>query len=161
MKIEGYGPTQQPDPKGKKSGTSGKQEKTAEKQAANPDSIDLAKSSAQLEKTGYSDKIQKSGLQDQGIEKDLIEVNHKTSSGYYDTDKVKEETSEKLIDSRELRNVVEEYHLSNLSKEILAKTVDVRHEKVAEVKQKMAEGFYDDPTNYSLFADKLMNHFGM
>jgi len=161
MKIEGFGPPQQPEPKGKKPGTSGKQEKTAKKQTVDSDSIDLVKSNKLLDKAGYSDKVQKSGLPDQGIKKDLVEVKLKSSFGFYDTDKVKEETSEKIIDSRDLENVVEEYHLSNLSKEILAKASDVRHEKVAEVKQKIAEGFYDDPANYSLFADKLMDHFGM
>jgi len=161
MKIEGFGPAQQPEPKGKKPGTSGEQEKADKKQTANPDSIELAKSYKQTDKTGYFDKVQKSTLHNHGIKKDLVEVKQKTSSGFYNTDKVKEETSEKLIDSRELKNIVEEYHLSNLSKEILAKTSVVRHEKVAAVKQKLAEGFYDDPANYSLFADELMDHFGM
>jgi anti-sigma28 factor (negative regulator of flagellin synthesis) len=49
--------------------------------------------------------------------------------------------------------------LSNYSREILFKAHDVRHEKIAEIKKKIAEGFYDRPDNFGLIADGIIDYY--
>jgi len=161
MKIEGFGSLHQPDPKDKKQKVSGKQDKTNEKQPHVSDSINLTNSKKRADDVVYSTEVQKSDGKDYSIKKDISEVKQKSSSGHYDNYEVKKKTSEKLIDSRELSNVVHEYHLSNVSKEILAKTPEIRHEKIAEVKKKIEQGLYNNPENFGIIADKMIKHFGI
>ena len=161
MKIEGFGSHQQPDPKDKKQKVSGKQDKANEKQPHVSDSINLTNSKKRADDVVYSTEVQKSDGKDYSIKKDISEVKQKSSSGYYDNYEVKKETSEKLINSRELNNVVHEYHLSNVSKEILAKTPEIRHEKIAEVKKKIEQEFYNNAENFGAITDKLIKHFGI
>ncbi len=161
MKIEGMGIPQQPDPKGKKIKETKQAEKSQETQKPVSDSVELNKGKKQIQNAGYSQQIAKGGASDIASKKDLSELKDRTANGYYDKREIREETSEKLIDSNELKDVVKEYHLSNLSKEILSKDSDIRHERVADAKQRIAQGYYDDPQNYGNIADKIMNHFGL
>lgn len=58
-----------------------------------------------------------------------------------------------------LRDFYKIKHLSNYSQEILLKAPDIRHEKIAEIKKKIAEGFYDRPSNFGLIADGIIDHY--
>lgn len=160
MKIEGLGMPQQPDPKDKKIKDTEKTD-TNDNQKTVSDSIELSKSNNQVKDAGYSSQISQAGTSDVTSKKDYTELKDKTSTGYYDSQEVREKTSDKLIDSEELKDVVKEYHLSNLSKEITSKSTSIRHDKVAVARDRISQGFYDNPDNYGEFADKMINHFGL
>jgi len=49
--------------------------------------------------------------------------------------------------------------LSNNSQEILFKASDIRHEKIAEIKKKIAEGFYNEPDNFGIIADGIISYY--
>jgi anti-sigma28 factor (negative regulator of flagellin synthesis) len=155
MRIEGLGPIQQPDPKNKKTGDA------AKKSDSRPDSVELANKSQEASKAGYSDNLKKGRPIQSAQSTDINQVKQQTDSGYYDTPEIRSGISENLIDSDELKDVVQEYHKSNLAKEIQSKPVEIRHEKVAEVRTKLADGFYNNPSNYGSFADKIISYFGL
>jgi len=161
MKIDGLGAPQQPEPKGKKPKPAEIADKNRENQKPVSDSIELAKGKKPTAAPGYTQDIQKGIPSEKQTEKDLSQVKQRTSDGYYDKSETKEKTSDNLISSDELKEVVDQYHLSNLTKEILSKTPEVRHDKVAGVKKRMAEGFYDSAANFGAFADKIIKHFGV
>ena len=161
MKIEGMGAPQQPDPKAKKLKANTKTDGTRDTSRPKADSVELNQKNKQLEKAIYSPELAKGGTSDLSTRKDVSELRDKTANGFYDNYETRARISDRLIESEELKGVVEEFHLSNLSKEILAKSSDIRHDKVADVKQKIAQGFYDNPQNYGGFADKIINHFGL
>lgn len=161
MKIDGLGAPQQPDPESKKPKPAEQSDKTKENQKTVSDSIELAKDKKPALPPGYTQDIQKGTTSEKRTEKDLSQVKQKTTNGYYDKPETKEKTSDKLIHSEELKEVVDQYHLLNLTKDILSKTPDIRHDKVAGVKKRMAEGFYDSSANFGVFADKIIKHFGV
>jgi len=161
MKIDGLGAPQQPDPKNRKPKSAEQSDKTRENQKPGSDSIELTKNKKPASTTGYTHDIQKGTPSEKRAEKDLSHVKQRTTNGYYDKPETKEETSEKLIRSEELKQVVDQYHLSNMTKDILSKTPDIRHDKVAGAKKRMAEGFYDSSANFGAFADKIIKHFGV
>lgn len=161
MKIEGFGSPHQTEPKDKKVKESEKSDRTSEVQKTVSDSVELNKNRKQINNTGYSQKLAQQGASDIALKKDLSELKNKTSNGYYDKHEIRERTSDRLIDSKVLKDVVKQYHLSNTSKEMLSNNSNIRHEKVADTKQKVVQGFYNDPQNFGKFADKIINHFGL
>ncbi|MCP4581753.1 MAG: flagellar biosynthesis anti-sigma factor FlgM [candidate division Zixibacteria bacterium] len=161
MKIDGLGVPQQPDNKAKRAKAAEKSEKAIENQKPTSDSIELSKTKKPGTESGYTREIQKGAQTEKNAKRDLTEVKNKTTNGYYDKPEARAKTSEKLIDSEDLKEVVDRYHISNYSKEILANTPEVRHEKVAEAKQKISEGFYNNSENFGAFADKIIKHFGI
>lgn len=161
MKIEGLGLPQPPDPKGKKAKEIHQAEKTADQQKKSADSIQLSKSAQKQIEASYAEKIGKGGNADTENVRDLSEYKQKSAQGYYDSTESKEKTSEKLIQSEDLKDVIKEYHYSNIENRNIDNSAEVRHDKVAEIKKKVAEGFYDDPLNFGSIADKLMNYFGV
>ncbi len=161
MKIHGFGIPQQPDPKDKKVKADEKPDQNRDIQKPASDSVELNKSKKQIRNAGYSDKITKGGTSDIASRKDISELKDRRAKGYYDKLEIRERTSEKLIDSNDLKDVVKEYHQSNLSKEISSRESDIRYQKVADARQRVAEGYYDDPGNYGKIADKILKHFGL
>jgi hypothetical protein len=152
MRIDGLMPIQQPDPKGKKTSET---KKAAE---IRPDKVQLGNKAPEA---GYAEELKKGRPVQSTPSQDVQEAKQRNEKGYYDTPEVKQATSEKLIDSNELKDIVQNYHESNLAKEIQSTPVEVRHDKVAEVRQKLSDGFYNDPSNYGLFVDKIIGHFGL
>jgi len=161
MEIDGLGAPQQPDPKSKKLKSAERSDKSKENQKTVPDSIELAKDKKPTSAPGYAQDIQKGVPSEKKTEKDLSQVRQRTTNGYYDKPETKEKTSDKLIRSDELKEVVDQYHLSNLTKDILSKTPDIRYDKVAGAKKRMAERFYNSSANFGAFADKIIKHFGV
>lgn len=161
MKIGGLGVPQQPDPKARKPERADQSEKANDNKKPVSDLIELSKSGKPAAESGYAKEIQRGGQSESNANRDLSEVKNRTTNGYYDQPETKEKTSDKLINSEELKDVVDEYHLSRYSQEILAQTPVIRHDRVAEVKEKMTRGFYDNDENYGLFADRIIEHFGI
>ncbi len=161
MKIDGLGAPQQPDPKSKKPKPIEQSNKTRDNQKAAPDSIELAKGNKPAVAAGYAQELQKGIPSEKKPDKDLSQAKQRTTNGFYDKPETKEKTSDKLIHSEELKEVVDQYHLSNLTREILSKPPDIRHDKVASAKKRMAEGFYDSTANSGAIADKIIKYFGI
>lgn len=161
MKIEGLGLPQPPDPKGKKAREIKQADNTAENQRQVSDSIQISKNAQKQVEASYVQKIRKGGESEAENVRDLTEYKQKSAQGYYDSVESKEQTSEKLIASDDLKEVIKEYHYANVVNENIDYSAEVRHDKVAEIKKKVADGYYDDPTNFGNIADKLMNHFGV
>ncbi|MCD6162427.1 MAG: hypothetical protein J7K40_08455 [candidate division Zixibacteria bacterium] len=159
MQIEGLGPSQQTDQKNKKLNTSPKSENDVQKKAANLDKIELDKTKNLSSQTDYSDKINKEAAQDKNATKQLSGIKQKTSSGFYDIEDTKEKTSDKLINSEGLKNVVRQYHHSNSIDKTADNTSDIRYEKIAGIKKNISIGYYNDQTNFGAFADKIIAYF--
>lgn len=161
MKINAFGPPPQPDPKDDKRKVSKQPDKPVGKLKPGSDTIDLAKGNIQSKQTSYNSRTHKSNVSNGKIKKDIVGLRQKSSFGHYDSIEVINKTSEKIIDSEELKDVVKQYHLSSLGTEKSAKTAAVRHEKIAEVKARINEGFFDNSENFGAIADKIIDHFGI
>jgi hypothetical protein len=163
MKIEGMGAPQQPDPKGKKNRNIDRADKAKDALKQSADSIELKKEARETGKAAaYKPDVARTEqptTTDSG--KNLAELQRKSSDGYYDSREVREQTSDKLLASNDLKDVVNDYHLSEATKEIMAQIPEVRHDRIADVNQKIAAGYYDNPANFGDFADKIISYFGI
>jgi len=153
MRIEGLGPLQQPDPKEKKP------EKNQKQQNASPDRVEIAKRGTKAANAGY--EVKRPRPTESNRTRDFSNVKKRSSNGYYEKPEVRQSTSEKLIDSKELGDVVDKYHQAFRANELGKKSPEIRHDKVAQVKRKVAEGFYNNPQNYDPIAKKIIHHFGL
>jgi anti-sigma28 factor (negative regulator of flagellin synthesis) len=158
MKIDAFGPLQQPDPKEEKQKASQRDDRDKSFPPNKFDSIKINKDIKEPSSPGYAGRTGKSNSMNRS-DKDIDDLKHKSASGYYDTYEIKDKTSEKLIDSQELEDVVEQYRLSSLSQEVASKKSVVRFEKIAEAKKKIADGFFNNPANFEAIADKILDHF--
>lgn len=113
------------------------------------------------------------------IRKEKIqEVKNKIFRKLYDTNELKEETVNKLVQSEEFGNIVNNYTLSRGKKEKLhsdygttekvspkpnvndSSNSGVRQEKIKEVKEKKRRGYYNSPEVFSKIAQRLIDLFG-
>jgi hypothetical protein len=162
MKIEGLGAPQQPDPKGKKIKNIDRSDKAKTSLPQSADSIELKKEAKDASKISYKPNLAQAEQQAPAdTSKNLSELKQKSSEGYYDSREIREKTSDKLIASNELKDVVKDYHLSEEAKKILSQIPEIRHDRIADVNQKIASGFYDNPSNFGDFADKIISYFGI
>ena len=161
MKIEGLGAPQQPDPKGKKTKGVDRADKAKEASKQTADSIELKKDTKEVSKAAYSPNLARTDQPVTDIGKNISELQQKSSDGYYDSREVREKTTDKLLASNEMKDVVNDYHLSEEAKKILAQIPDIRHDRIADVNQKIAAGYYDNPANFGDFADKIISYFGI
>ncbi len=90
----------------------------------------------------------------------LDEVREKLDSDFYYGDDLNEDISEKIISPRELMNTVrdnlEVREYMNRFEEMDAVEEEVDTEKLVEIRNRIAEGFYDDPEVLDKTAEKLI-----
>jgi hypothetical protein len=155
MRIEGLGPVGQPEPKDKKTDKSPKPANTTQ------DKVDLTSAEEKINGTGYGDNL-KSGKTAPGERaENYAQIRRQTSFGYYDEPEVIKSTSDKLIESKALNDIVQKYHKANKTDQLGTTTTEIRQDKVTEIKRKLAQGFYNDPANFQSFAQKIIDHFGL
>lgn len=160
MKIEGFGPLQQPEPRNKKADEAKRAANPADMPKGEPDKIDL--SGTGKDRSGiYTSDLKQGASSINDIQKDLEKVKKQSQNGYYDTPQARSETSEKLIDNDDFKEVVRQYHLAKLADESGEMTIQDRPDKIAEIKKKVAEGFFNNPANYGAFADRVIKRFGL
>jgi hypothetical protein len=162
MRIEGLGAPQQPDPKGKKTKDVDRADKAKDGLKQSADSIELKKDAKEVGKAAaYKPNIARAEQSATDTGKNLSEVKQKTSDGYYDSREVREKTSDKLLASDDMKDVVKDYHLSEAARQALDQIPEIRHDRIADVNQKIAAGYYDNPENFGNFADKIISYFGI
>lgn len=155
MRIEGLGPIGQPDPKDKKN------EKAAKPTSTPLDKVDIKQHENKIGQAGYGESL-KNALAAQAEKfENSTQIRRKSASGYYEESEILRSISDKLIDSSELKDVVKEYKQANKLMTIQSTESPVRQDKVAEVRRKMEEGYYNDPANFNSFAQKIIDHFGL
>jgi len=155
MRIDGLGPIGQPEPKDKKPG---KPLKPADTQL---DKVDIKQPENKISEAGYGQTLKNAIAAQTDRFDSSTQIRRKSSTGYYDESDILKAISDKLIDSKELKDVIKEYQLANKIKAEQAPDPAIRQEKVAEVKKRMEQGYYNDPANFGNFAQKIIDHFGL
>ncbi|NLI15039.1 MAG: flagellar biosynthesis anti-sigma factor FlgM [candidate division Zixibacteria bacterium] len=155
MRIEGLGPIGQPGPKDKKN------DKTAGPVNTPIDKVDLSQKNKKTGEAGYGESLKKALAAQAGQLENSNQIRQRTASGYYEETEVLKTISDKLIDSGELKDVVKEYQQLSKLKSIQSTEKPIRQDKVAEARKKMENGYYNDPTNFDSFAQKIIDHFGL
>jgi len=94
-------------------------------------------------------------------EEEFKEIKDKISQGFYQTEQLDEEISRRLFSDDELINMAKQkiesnYYLNRLKEIDKYSQNDVNSEKVAEIKQKIADGFYDRPETLRNVAEELI-----
>ena len=161
MRIDGLGIPQQPDPKDKKTKSVDKSDNIEKSTASNPDLIDLSSPKTKTESVGYAEKIREAFLADKNQSKHLTSVKHKVVSGFYDTAKARESISDKLIDSEDLKPVIRQFHSARANGSAKTEKMEAHDAKITRIREKVAEGFYNNPDNFQTFADKIMAYFSL
>jgi hypothetical protein len=155
MRIDGLKPFGQPDPKDKKT------DKTPKLANQPLDKLDINSSDNKVNKAGYGESLKNAIMAQVERFENATQIKRKSASGFYEESEIMQTISDKLIDSNELSDVVKEYHKANLAKISEVSESQTRQEKIAEVKKKIEEDFYNNPANYEAFAQKIIDHFGL
>jgi hypothetical protein len=155
MRIDGLGPVGQPEPKDKKN------EKTPRPIEKPLDKVDINQQEGMIGKAGYGESLKNAIIAQVERFENSTQIRRKSTSGYYEESEILKTISDKLIDSKELKDIIKDYQQANKTRAIQSADPSIRLDKVAEVKKKMEEGYYNDPANFDSFAQKLINHFGL
>jgi hypothetical protein len=155
MRIDGPGPIGQPEPKDKKTDKSPKTANTP------LDTVDIKSSDSKVNDAGYGDSLKNAIMAQVERFENSTQIRRKSTSGYYEDSEIMRSISDKLINSKELSDVVKEYHQANKAKNVESSKTEIRQEKVDEVKKKIEQDFYNDPANFGAFAQKIIDHFGL
>jgi flagellar biosynthesis anti-sigma factor FlgM len=84
------------------------------------------------------------------------QVKARVSEGYYDRPEVRQAVADSILNSGVMKEVVSEKKQANAAKSAMARTPDVREDKVAQAKQRVASGFYDTEEVRKKAADGLI-----
>lgn len=134
MKIEGLGETHKPDPAERKPRDTEKADETRDSKRRNTDSVELTKNRKRAESEPYSSGPTKKEPAKSASERDIAELRRNTRAEISTKDSAGE-------------------------KKTVSSCPD--NGKVADVRRKKDDGFYDDPSNYGSIADKIIKHFGL
>ncbi len=91
------------------------------------------------------------------IHKDQVKSH--LSDGYYDRQDIVEATAGAVMKSKDIQIILDHCQAGD-SKVRLAKTAKLNI-KLAEIKHKIDDGYYDDPNNLAELAEKLIISFGI
>ncbi len=90
----------------------------------------------------------------------LVDVQDRLDSDYYFGDDIDEQISEKIISPRELlntvRNNMEVREYMDRFKEMDSIEEDIDQEKLIEIRNRVAQGYYDDPEVLNQTADRIL-----
>jgi anti-sigma28 factor (negative regulator of flagellin synthesis) len=75
----------------------------------------------------------------------VLEVKERMASGYYDRPEVRQAVADSILNSGVMKPVVTEKRQVDTAKAALAKTPDVRQDRVDQAKQRAASGYYETP----------------
>lgn len=152
MRIDGTGLPDRPAYNGKKTSKPSKQS------IGRLDSISLQKQSND-DRYIYSSMLQKNRDRNKQILSELMTEFRKLSEqGFYETEEVRQKTSDKIIESSEFKDIVAHWAVNHMSSDKKIEDEDSA-DKISRIRLKAAAGFYNDPANFGSFADKIMKHF--
>ena len=134
MENEGIGGLNQPDSRNKKPENDNNPEMRRDDRQPAADSIEFAEGENQVTEDSYSSQSSEKGKTDAAV------------SG---------ETSGEMTESDTPEDVVGYPRHSRQPS-----APKIRYEKVEDARQKLAEGFYDNPVNYWVIVDKIINYLG-
>ncbi len=142
------------------SGDEKKSERTAKRPAGQHDSIAIQRTSGG-ENPVYSIEIRRPIKENKELSGEILnELRSRSSDGYYEIDEVRRLISEKIMGSAEFSDVITDYYKSRVSAGDAVNSVS-DEEKIAAIRKKTATGFYDDPANFGIIAEKLIKSFGL
>ena len=84
-------------------------------------------------------------------------VRERVTSGYYDSQEVRERIADRLLRSGNLQEVVDEIVVSKGAKQQLDEIPDTRPARVDEAKQRVSGGFYDTPEVRNETAERILD----
>jgi anti-sigma28 factor (negative regulator of flagellin synthesis) len=85
-------------------------------------------------------------------------VKQRVASGYYDRPEVREAIADAVLNSGVVDEVAQEVRDVRTSKRELASVPDVREERVAQARDRIATGFYNSGGVKSLVADRILEN---
>jgi len=137
-----------------------KSERAANKPSGQHDSIAL-RGASRRENPVYSIEVRQPAKENKPLSGEMLgQLRSRSSDGYYEKDEVRRLTSEKIMGSAEFSDVVSDYFRTRVSGSNIVNSGN-NEEKIAEIRKKAATGFYDDPANFGIFAEKLIKSFGL
>lgn len=87
----------------------------------------------------------------------LNEIKSRVQSGFYNTREAQEKIADGLLKSNAMQEVVSDMTALQATKEKLAKTPDVRQEKVSQARQRVASKFFDTQQVRQQTADNMLD----
>jgi hypothetical protein len=75
----------------------------------------------------------------------LEEIRHRVEAGYYDSERVRRQIADSLLEADSLGETVADIAQFRTAKEQLAQVPDTRPERVDTARQRVGSGFYDRP----------------
>lgn len=85
------------------------------------------------------------------------QVKARVAEGYYDRPEVRQAVADSILDSGVMKEVASERRQVNIARASAADVPDVRADQVAQVKQRVASGFYDTEEVRQGLADGLLD----
>lgn len=85
------------------------------------------------------------------------QVKARVAEGYYDRPEVRQAVADSILDSGVMKEVASERRQVNIARASAADVPDVRVDQVAQVKQRVASGFYDTEEVRQGLADGLLD----
>lgn len=96
---------------------------------------------------------------EKGGDSHIERVKSHLSDGYYDRQDIVEATAGAVMKNKDIQIILDRFEAED-SKVKLAKTAKLNI-KLAEIKHKIDDGYYDDPNNLAELAEKLIKIFGI
>ncbi len=143
--------------KAKKSDTVASQEITSEQ-----DRVEFSDQAKQLQETEQILRFAMEKLEkyDEVRNEKLVDVQDKLDSDFYYGDDLNEQISEKIISPRELQDTVrgnlEVREYMSKFEEMDSVEDEIDNEKLVEIRNRVAQGYYDDPEVLEKTAEKLI-----
>ncbi|MEA1973878.1 MAG: hypothetical protein U9N34_11390 [Candidatus Cloacimonadota bacterium] len=142
-----------------------KQSSKTDKEAKSEKNSDVLKFSSKAKKLQESESILRKALQkiesfEQIRNEDLSEVSKRIDSDYYNSDEFAEELSRKIFSDNDLENIVSEKKaIRNLTKKLeeANNSEEIDEQKMKDIREKIENGFYNNPDILSNTADKIIN----
>lgn len=90
---------------------------------------------------------------------DLVKSHIK--SGYYDRREVVDATAGALLKSQALHLLLDRYEINNTIPKLPSNRSNTRKLKLSEIRQRIDDGFYDDPNNLAELAERIIKRMGL
>ena len=87
----------------------------------------------------------------------ISEIKARVQSGYYNSDEVKQQVADALLKSDGMRAAVDDIAQVQVAKQGLGSVPDTRPDAVEQARQRVNEGFYDQPEVQRATVDKIID----
>jgi len=88
-------------------------------------------------------------------------VKSHVSSGFYNRRDIVEATASAVVRSRALHILLDRFEIREFAGSAGAHNLSSRTARLAEIKRRIDDGFYDDPNNLAELAEKIIKKLGL